>query len=288
MPGLSGQTRGVLLLLLAMFVLSCMDVCNKWLAPQYSALQAVWFRYAVFLAFGLWFCRTQGLARALRSRRPGLQVLRSLMAVTQNSLVIASLAHVPLADVMAIMQASPLIATLLAAPLLGERVGLARWLSVAVGFSGVLLILRPGLGVLDPWAFAALAASALFAGYQLLTRQVAAHDTWQTTFLMTALPAWLLASAPLPFVWRMPADALAWAAFLAAGACASIGHYLMIKALQQSEASALQPFNYTVLLWAVLFGLLLFAEWPDLATVAGALLIVAGGLLAFRPARRPL
>ena len=286
MPKLSSQTRGILLLLLAMFVLSCMDVCNKWLAPQYSAVQAVWFRYAVFLAFALWFCRKHGLLRGLASRRPLLQVGRSVMVATQNILVIATLAHMPLADVMAIMQASPLIATLLAVPFLGERVDRRRWLTVAAGFLGVLIILKPGLGVLNPWALAALAASAMYAGYQLLTRQVAAHDPWQTTFLLTALPAALLTSAALPFVWRMPADATAWAVFLAAGGFASIGHYLMIKALQATEASALQPFNYTVLLWAVVFGALLFGEWPDAATLAGAALIVGSGLVAFRPARR--
>jgi drug/metabolite transporter (DMT)-like permease len=228
------------------------------------------------------------VVRALASRRPALQVARSVMAVTQNSLVIAALAHMPLADVMAIMQASPLLATALAVPLLGERVGLARWLMVGAGFLGVVVILRPGLGVLDPWALAALPASGLFAGYQLLTRRVAAHDPWQTTFLMTALPAALLSSLALPFVWHMPADALAWGAFLAAGGCASIGHYLMIKALQTTEAAALQPFNYTVLLWAAVFGALLFGEWPDVATLVGAALIVGSGLLAFRPARRPL
>ena len=282
---MSGNARGVLLLLASMFVLSLMDACNKALAADYDAMQVVWFRYVVFAAFAFWFARRRGLIRSLASRRPRVQIARSLLAVTQNVLIVASLAHLPLAEVMALVSASPLIATLFA-PLLGERVGARRWIAVGVAFAGVLVILRPGFGLFDPWSLVVLAAAAMFAGYQLLTRLVSAHDPLETTLLMTALPAVAAASLATPFVWRAP-EGSAWLLLFAAGALASLGHFIMIKALDAAEASVLQPFNYTILLWAALLGLVLFGETPDLATIVGALLIVASGLYAFRGANAP-
>ena len=279
---MSGNARGILLLLFSMFVLSLMDACNKRLAADYDPLQINWFRYAVFSLFALWFCRRRGLLRSLASRRPGVQVARSLLAVTQNVLIVASLAHLPLAEVMALVSAAPLIGMLFA-PLLGERVGARRWLAVAVAFAGVLVILRPGFGLFDPWSLVVLAAAAMFAAYQLLTRLVSAHDPLETTLLMTALPAAAAVSFAAPVVWRAP-EGSAWLLLLAAGGLASLGHFIMIKAFEAAEASTLQPFNYSLLLWAALLGFVLFGETPDLATAIGAGLIVASGLYAFRRA----
>jgi drug/metabolite transporter (DMT)-like permease len=267
-----------------MFVLSLTDACNKRLAADYDAVQIVWFRYVVFSVFAVWFCRRRGLFRSLASRRPWTQVARSLMAVTQNALVVASLAHLPLAEVMALISASPLIATLFAAPLLGERVGLRRWIAIAVAFAGVLVILRPGVAIVSPWALAVLLAAVMFAGYQLLTRLVSAHDPLETTLLLTAMPAAFAVSFAAPFVWRAP-DGLGWLLLLAAGGLASLGHFVMIKAFETAEASVLQPFNYSILLWAALLGFVLFDETPDLATAIGGALIVASGIYAFRQAR---
>lgn len=278
---MSGNARGILMLLGAMFVLSLADVCNKRLAGEHHALQIVWFRYAMFLAFALWYCRRRGLLRSLASRRPFSQVARSLMAVGQNALVVASLAHLPLAEVMALMSASPLIATLLAAPLLGERVGLRRWIAVVLGFAGVLAILRPGLAIVSPWALAVLAAATMFAGYQLLTRLVSARDPLETTLLMTALPALCVTSAAAPLVW-LPPEGVSWLLLLAAGGFATLGHFIMIQALESAEASVLQPFNYSILLWATLLGFALFGEVPDFWTMIGGALVVAGGVYAFR------
>lgn len=284
---MSGNARGILLLLAAMFALALTDACNKRLAQEYDPVQIVWFRYLVFAAFAAWFAKRRGVLRSFASRRPLLQIARSLMAVAQNALVIAGLAHLPLAEVMALMAASPLLATALAAPLLGERVGPRRWAAIGVAFVGVLIILRPGLAIVSPWALAVLLAAFMFAGYQLLTRLVSAHDPLKTTLLLTATPALVAASFATPFVWRTP-DGLGWALLLAAGAGASLGHFIMIKALKVAEASALQPFNYSILLWAALLGFVLFGETPDLATICGAALIVGSGVYAFRRAdRRP-
>jgi drug/metabolite transporter (DMT)-like permease len=282
----SGAARGVLLLLASMFVLSLTDACNKRLAHDYDPMQIVWFRYLVFSGFAAWFCRRRGLLRTFASRRPLIQVARSLMAVAQNALVVASLAHMPLAEVMALMAASPLLATLLAAPLLGERVGPRRWIAIAVAFAGVLVILRPGFAIVSPWALATLLAAVMFAGYQLLTRLVSAQDPLETTLLLTATPALFAVSFATPFVWRAP-DGLGWTLLLAAGAGASLGHFIMIKALKLAEASVLQPFNYSILLWAALLGFALFGETPDFATICGGALIVASGVYAFRAAAPP-
>ena len=275
---MNDNLRGILLLLGGMGLLSLMDACNKALAALYDPVQVVWFRYAVFFLVAVWVCRHTGLVRAVRvSRRPRLQLARSLMAAGQNVLIIACLARLPLADLMALLLASPVLATLLAAVVLRERVDARRWLAVAVSFAGVLAIVRPGFATFDPWMLVALAGAACFACYQVTTRMVAAHDPWQTTFLMTALPALAVIGGATPFVWQSP-EGWHWALFIASGLLASGGHLLMIRAFDLAEASLLQPYNYSILLWATLIGYLLFDEVPDGWTVAGGAAIVAGGL----------
>jgi drug/metabolite transporter (DMT)-like permease len=277
----AGAARGVLLLLASMLVLSLCDACNKALASDYPATQVIWFRYAIFALFALWFAWSRGRLRGFACRRPGLQVVRSLLVAGQNGLVVAALPHLPLATVMALIGASPLIATLLAAPVLKERVGARRWAAVGVAFAGVLVILRPGLEGFNAWALAVLAAAAMFAAYQILTRLVSAADPLETTLVMTATPALLAITLTVPFAWRAP-EGSAWLLFLGAGVLAALGHFMMIRALELAPASLLQPFNYSMLLWAALIGFVIFGETPDAPTFAGAALIVASGLYAFR------
>ena len=171
----------------------------------------------------------------------------------------------------------PLIITALSALVLGEFVGPRRWAAVAVGFVGVVVILRPGLGVFNPAALIPLAGAALFAVYQIMTKVVARRDSMVTILLYTGWIGFALTSITGPFYWTPP-DLKGWILLPIAGFMGVVGHLLLIKALELAPASVLQPFNYTLLIWATAVGFLVFGDLPDTVTVLGAGIVVASGL----------
>jgi drug/metabolite transporter (DMT)-like permease len=180
---------------------------------------------------------------------------------------------------------TPLIVTALSVPLLGEKVGARRWSAIAVAFLGVLVILRPGPGVIYPGALLALLCAFMFAFYQVFTRMVGRDDGPAVTLFYTALIGVLGLSAIGPFFWTWP-DATGWALFGLVSMLGASGHFLLIHALRLAPASSLQPFSYSMLVWATIVGFLFFDTLPDVLTVLGALVIAASGLYAFARERR--
>jgi drug/metabolite transporter (DMT)-like permease len=156
-----------------------------------------------------------------------------------------------------------------------------RWVALLVGFAGVLIIIRPGSGVFGTTALIPLAAAALFAIYQVLTKRVGDHDSVSTSLVYTGVVGLALASMVLPFVWVTPSrDDLM---FLLLGGCfGATAHYCLIKALSIAPATVIQPFNYTLLIWATGIGFVVFGDIPDMWTAMGAVVVIASGLYIFR------
>jgi drug/metabolite transporter (DMT)-like permease len=277
--------RGVLLMLGSMALLACMDAVSKRLAEDYAIPQILWVRYLVFAGLGVLLCRRIGVRRAWRSSRPGLQLFRSLLQICEIGVFVLAFTYLPLADAHAIAACSPLLVVALSAPLLGERVGPARWGAVLVGFAGVLLIIRPGFQELGPGVLVALFAALLWAVYQILLRLVSRTDRSETTLLWSGVVGAVVLTALGPFVWRAP-DAVGWGLLLLLSAFGAAAHLLLIKALEASPASALQPFSYALLVSAAIVGFVSFGDIPDAWTIAGAAVVVASGLFAFQRERR--
>jgi drug/metabolite transporter (DMT)-like permease len=261
-----------------------MDAGSKLLAEHYAIIQILWVRFLSLLAVSGWLAARHGRA-GLTTRRFGLQSLRSLMLMVEIGLFIWTITVLPLADAHAILAISPLIVTALSVPLLGERVGIRRWTAIGVASIGMLVILRPGFGVVHPMALVALLCAGMWSLYQILTRIVSRTDAPLTTLFYTALIGALALTVVGPFYWRAP-DAQGWALFALVAVLGASGHYLLIKALQLAPASLLQPFAYTVLVWATVVGFTVFGTVPDLLTVLGAAIIVASGLYTFARERR--
>jgi drug/metabolite transporter (DMT)-like permease len=212
-------------------------------------------------------------------------VLRSALLFATTALFFIGLSKVPLADATAVMMVAPLLVTALAVPLLGERVGPRRWASVLVGFCGALIVVRPGAGMASSGALFPLAAAFAYAGYQIATRVVARSDPPLTTLLHSALVGAVIASFAVPYFWTAP-DVLGWLLLAAIGLLGGLGHYALIRAFQVAPANLLAPFGYTNLVWATLFGFLLFGDLPDEATLGGAAIIIASGLYVLHRERR--
>lgn len=250
---------------------------------RYSIVQVVWarffFHFAIATALTALFWR-----RRIASRHMPSQLLRSLLLLVTTVLFNAGLRSMPLATATAIMFLSPVMITALSVPFLGEHVGLRRWLGVAAGLIGALIIIRPGAQGFESGALYFLAAALVNAGYQLLTRKIARVDDPRTTFLYTAIAGTVAASFVVPFAWRDPEPAH-WLLLIAMGVTGGVGHLFLIYAFDKAPVSAIAPFAYSALVWAALAGYIFFGEVPDSWTVAGAVLIAASGLYIFHRER---
>jgi drug/metabolite transporter (DMT)-like permease len=273
----SAEWRGIVLALSAMLLFGLMDAASKFLSARYPTPQIIWLRYVFTIPMVLAVLAPRGLGRCLRSARPGLQVLRSVLLVTEIGLVVWCFGRLPLADVHAVLALTPLAVTALSVPVLGERVGLRRWAAVAVGFAGVLIILRPGLGVVQPAALVALASVLLYGLYQVLTRLIGRVDSAETSLIWQLAVGAALASFVVPLAWRTPLLEH-WPVFVVVAALGGVAHYCMIRALQLAPAAVIQPFTYTLLLWAVVIGYVGFGDLPDRWTLLGGAAIVGAGL----------
>ena len=275
---LAGPSRGIVLILLAHVAFTTMDTTNKWLAGSYPVGQIVWAFYLGFAAAALArAARHGGIGAALATRHRALHLLRAALLPVNMGCVVLALGLLPMAEVMAVGISYPLMITVLSALILKEHVGPRRWAAVAVGFLGVLVILRPGAAVFQPACLLILAAAALFAVYQILTKVLGRTDGPVSLTLYTALVGAVLTSLVAPFDLRAP-DATGWALLALTAAAGTVGHSLVIQALESTPASVLQPFNFVQLVWATLAGYLVFGEVPDRYTVAGAAIVVGSGL----------
>lgn len=287
---MQSRLAGVALQLAALATFVVMDTIIKLLAAGFPVAQVMWARFVFGLLTVAIALRVVGGQVPWRSRAPGLQTLRSLTLAACNFLFTSALVHIPLADATAVGFASPLFTVALAAVWLKERVGWRRWAGVAIGLAGVVVLLRPTFifgGQPVHWAMVLpLGTAALFAVYQILTRKLAGVDDPRTTILHTSFAAALVTSALMPFEWTWP-SASSWGAFALLGLLGGLGHGLLVMAFARAPASLLAPMSYTQMIWAVLAGLLVFGDTPDLLTLAGMVVIAAGGVLVALPDRRP-
>jgi drug/metabolite transporter (DMT)-like permease len=268
---------GIAFKLAALLSFVLMDVAIKASVQTLPLAVVLWARFAFHLAFVSALLAAMGRRVPPRTRAPRLQAVRSLCLCLANLCFSAALIYIPLAEAVAIGFVSPLITTLLAARMLGEMVGWRRWLGIAVGFAGVLVIIRPGLGVTHPAALLVLSTAAVFAVYQVLTRRLAGVDDAETTIFHTAVAAGAVTTLIAPFDWAWP-GATEWAMLALIGAIGGGGHFLLIQAFQRAPASLLAPFTYTQIIWAVIAGWVFFAELPDLLAALGGLVVATGGL----------
>ena len=271
--------RGIALMIAAMAMLAGLDAVGKLATQTYPVSQVLFLRFALFLVFALALAaRKTGIRATLRTRNRRLQLFRSFLLALEMWLFVYVISKLPLADVHAVAAVSPLIATALAVPLLGERVGPWRWAAVTLGFAGTLVVIRPGAGVFDPLTLLPLAAAFAWAYYQILLRRLR-EDPPETTLLYTAIVGFAVWSASVPLAWHPP-DAYGWALLGAVGVIGVVTHGLLVLAAREAPAAVLQPFNYTLLVWATIWGWVGFGAFPDSWTIIGASIVVSSGLFA--------
>ena len=262
-------------------IVSLNDATVKWLTAELPVGQIVCLRAAVALALGCLFAWRESGRLPLRLASPRLQLLRGVLAAAGMLLFVMGLQRLPLADSIAILFAGPLFSFVLAVLFLGERVNLQRSLAVLVGFAGVLVMLRPGTSHFT-WTLLLPLGGALCGGVkEVITRHLSHRDLSSSTYLVGTAVVCGTAFASIAFGWRLP-DGGQLLLLGLAGVLVGFAEYFMIEAFRHAEVTLVAPFIYTSMVWAILFGFLIFGAVPGLAVMAGATLIIGSGLYLFR------
>ena len=262
-----------------MFWFVTLDSTAKYLMQSYPVVQVIWARFFFHLIFVVILMGRQ-LRPQLKSHSPLHQGLRSLFMFATTVLFFVGIDFLPLTTAATIMFMSPVIVTILSIPLLGEQVGPRRWMGIAIGFAGALVVMRPGTESLQLGMLVVLAAAFTNALYQVFTRKLGTRDSPMTSLFYTGLIGAMVTTVAAPFYWQ-PVAAFDWLLFVFAGIAGGIGHLCLIRAFRHAPASVVAPFSYSSLLWATLFGYVVFGDLPDGWTLSGAAMIIGSGLYIF-------
>lgn len=269
---------GILFMCLAGSFFPAMNGLAKLMSQGYSSEQVVWARTLSHLIFVLALFVPRYGWGILRTRRPGVQFVRSCMLISSTFLFFSAIRFVPIAQAASISFLTPLLVVILAGPMLGEKVTLPRVIAVIAGFVGVLIVIRPGAAVFQ-WASLLIVANAgCYAMYQVLTRRVAGFDAPETSVVYSALLGSVLMSAIVPFSWKTPGSLTDVLLLGSLGVLGGMGHYCIAKAMTCAPANFVSPFQYWQMVGSVTVGYLLFSEVPDAFTWVGAAVIIAAGL----------
>ncbi len=270
--------RALPLFLLAGLCLTSLDTTAKWLVRDHALFLVVWARYAgqmLVVTPYVWHRAGPGF---WRTRRLPLQLLRSSLLLAATFCFFGALRYLPLAEGSAITFLTPIVIVLLSGPMLGERPNRWRWTTAITGFLGILIVARPGSAVFQPAALLLVAAAVSNGLYFLLTRKLKGEDM-HTTLFYSALVGTIGLTVALPWVASggMPGPRNV-ALFLLLGVLAGFGHWCITKAYLEAPASLLTPFAYLQILWATMYGYLVFDQLPDGWSLLGMAVIVASGV----------
>jgi drug/metabolite transporter (DMT)-like permease len=266
--------KAIAMMLVAMAVLPLIDVFAKCMGQNgIPIVQMVWARFffGALLTLPLAF-QVEG-SNIFMPNRPFFQTARAAFLIVGTLCFFAALRFLPIADTLAIYFVQPILVTALSPFLLGEKVGLRRWGMVALGFVGVLTIIRPGFNDLNPGVFLAFGAGLCAASYLILTRRMTGTVNAMVTSFQTSFIGAIPLTLALPFIW-VDLNFWQWLMFFGIGFFAILGHYLITRAYDFAEASMLSPISYTEMINAVICGWVFFGDFPDIWTFVGVAILM--------------
>ena len=277
---------GIILMIATTIVFALQDGLSRHLAGAYNVYMVVMIRFWFFAAFVMVTTARSpgGIARAVATRQPVVQIFRGLLLAAEVVIMVLAFTHLGLVESHSIFTCYPLLVAALSGPVRGEKVGWRRWTAIAIGFVGVLIILKPGAAVFSPWAVLPLISAFMFALYGLLTRHVARKDPAAVSFFWTGVSGAVAMTAVGLWFWQ-PMTGPDWGMMGMLCCTALLGHWLLIRAFEVAEASAIQPFAFLQLPFASAMGVGVFGDALHLNTVIGAVVVVSAGLFTLWRAR---
>lgn len=283
-----GALKSIVLALLAYGFFSTMDMMVKLSSGKFPLPQIIFCISATAMIPMAFLVKKSGGRKALATRRLGLHVLRGAIGLAGGFCSFLAYSRMPLTDAYAIAFSAPLFITALSVPFLGEHVGWRRWTAVTVGFLGVLVMLRPGQGVVGPGTVAAIGGTVAYASSVLLLSRMRSTETAAAQVFYPTLVSLMATGALMPFVFVVPSLGEV-GLLLGMGLCGGMGQICLIEAFRRAQAAVVAPFQYTQMLWGAAYGYAFWADTPDGWTCAGAIIVAGSGLyiLHRETVRRP-
>jgi len=272
------RLRGITLLLLSVSLFGAVDGVSKLLAETQSVGQIVWARYALALPVLLATHRPIEWANLFRTAKPRLQILRAFAPLFVGGSMVLAVRYLPLAEATVILFAAPFLVVALSGPFLGERVPVASWIGVAIGFAAVFVVARPGFNELSKFSIFPLAAAVSYALFQLFTGRLAAAGETADTTLAWTLAVGVAVTTPIAASTWAPVSETMWLLMIALGVSFGLAQALMVRAFSYAPASLLAPFSYVQIIAATVFGMIVFDAVPDLWTLVGITMIIGAGV----------
>ena len=273
----SKESIGILFGIFAYLSFSILDAIQKTLVLHHSIFQLLLVKYFFVLCLSLFESKRKNNYLFYKSKNIKLQIFRSLLSMIESGCFVLSFKYLSLANAHSVGSLAPVIVVALSAIILKEKVSPKTWVAIFIGFIGVLIILRPTSSIFDPKALLPLIAAFVLGLYQIVTKKVSKKDSNETSLFYTSLIGLTIMSL-LAYRFWTPVDKSSYTMFLGIGLFFSLGLYLQIIALGKARASIIQPFHYTLIFWAIIFGYVFYNDIPDMFTVIGAIIITCSGI----------
>ena len=273
----SKESIGIIFGIFAFFSFSILDAIQKTLILHNSVFQLLLVKYFFVLFLALFESKRKNNHLFYISKNIKLQIFRSLLSVIESGCFVLSFKYLSLANAHSVGSLAPVIVVALSAIILKEKVTPKTWIAIFIGFIGVLIILRPTSSIFDPKALLPLITAFVLGFYQIITKKVSKYDKNETSLFYTSIIGIITMSLLASNFW-LPIDKSSYLMFLGIGIFFSLGLYFQIIALSKARASIIQPFHYTLIFWAIIFGYIFYNDIPDMFTVIGAVIITCSGI----------
>ena len=277
----STETIGIIFVIFAYLSFSLLDTIQKTLIIYYSVFQILFIKYCFTIFLSFIESRRKKNYKFYFTKNIKLQILRSFLSILESACFVLAFKYLSLADAHSIGGLTPIIVVIFSLIFLKEKITPKIWLAIIMGFVGVLIIMRPGLSIFDPKSIIPLFAALFLGLYQVVTKKASEYDQNETSLFYTAIIG-ILIMGSLSFFYWLPVNLSFIFLFIGVGIFYSLGLYLQIIALSKARASIVQPFHYTLIFWAILFGFIFYKDVPDLLTIIGATIITSSGIYIFK------
>ena len=274
-------TYGIILILLTYLSFGILDTIQKTAVQYHSVFVLLFVKYTFCLIFSFFIAKKNNVKNYYLSNNYKIQITRCILSVCEACFFVLSFRYLALADAHTIGSLSPVLVVFFSYLILREKINLATWVAIGISFFGVILIMRPGLTIFNPYLVIPLLAAFFYSLFQIATRLNAQYDDNETMLFYNGLIGVIITSILSIFFWQ-PLHSFSFIFFIFLGFFFCMGLFLQIKALSITPASVLAPYNYTIIVWAIFFGLIVYKEIPDIFTIIGAIIIVASGVFIFR------
>ena len=273
----SKETLGIIFAIFAYFSFSILDALQKTAVIHYSIFQLLFIKYTFVLLLSLIEAKRAKNNNFYRSNNLKLQIIRSLLSILESGFFVLSFKHLSLANAHSIGALAPIIIVVLSVFILNEKVSMKTWIAIFTGFIGVLIIIRPASDVFSVNSFIPLLAAFFLGLYQIATKKTTEYDAPEVSLFYSSLVGIIITSI-MAFNFWQPINFNSIFLFVPIGLFFSLGIYFQIIALKNARASIIQPFHYTLIFWAIIFGFFFYDDIPDLFTIIGAIIITTSGI----------